>query len=370
VILTPPPPPPVVEQPAPYEISYGVVTGVAARGTRRIVVRAGGRVLFARDVERRRFHVRVELPAGETAVTVLTRDRAGRRSSTVVPHVLGASRAAAPRVRPPQRDTLLEAKVRSLAARFPGVSGIYVQSLTTGWGAAWNAKATFPGASTLKLAIAVAALSHTDSTPSRGSTLDRLLREMLISSDNASANAVERYYAGSTSGGSALVNELMRSLGLVDTEMYGGYTVEPYARAPALAGGIPVRVESQPAWGIGKRTTAGDLAGLMRAIWLASGGRGKLRTTQHGLTVRDARYLLYLLGQVADRGKVGREIGRLGRVSVLHKAGWLDSARHDNAIVLWPGGAYVVTVMTYGGVASSDVLAGRVARVALDRFRG
>ena len=39
--------------------------------------------------------------------------------------------------------------------------------------------------------------------------------------------------------------------------------------------------------------------------------------------------------------------GRLAGVRVLHKAGWINDARHDNGIVLWSGGALVVTVMTY-----------------------
>jgi Beta-lactamase enzyme family len=370
VIATPPPPPPVVEQPAPYEISYGVVAGTAAPGTTRIVVRSGGEMLFARDVRHRRFHIRVRLPAGETAVTVLTRDARGRRAATVVRHVLGASSEAAPRWRAGRRDSALEARVRSLAAGFPGTAGIYVQDLVTGRGASWNARAVFPAASTLKLAIAVAALAHVDGTPAPGSSLDGLLRRMIIASDNAAANAVERYFGASTSGGSAIVNSLMRSLGLVDTEMYGGYTIEPYSTARGLAGGIPLRVERQPSWGVGKRTTAGDLAGLLRAIWLGSGGRGALSRAQPGFTAKDARYLLYLLGQVADRGKAAREIGHRAGVSVLHKAGWLSTARHENALVLWRGGAYVVTVMTYGGLSASDALAGRVARVALDRFSG
>jgi hypothetical protein len=66
-------------------------------------------------------------------------------------------------------------------------------------------------------------------------------------------------------------------------------------------------------------------------------------------------------------------VGRLPGVRLLHKAGWIDVARHDNGIVLWPGGALVVTVMTYrsaGAGTASDVLAGKVAAAALRRFRG
>ena len=59
---------------------------------------------------------------------------------------------------------------------------------------------------------------------------------MLTYSDNAAANATESYYGGSTSGGSSLVNALMQSLGLVDTEMYGGYELEALGRPHRRAG--------------------------------------------------------------------------------------------------------------------------------------
>ena len=74
-----------------------------------------------------------------------------------------------------------------------------------------------------------------------------------------------------------------------------------------------------------------------------------------------------------DPGKLDREVGRLAGVRVLHKAGWINVSRHDNGIVIWPGGALVVTVMTFrpaGAGTSSDVLAGKVAAAALRRFRG
>ena len=98
-----------------------------------------------------------------------------------------------------------------------------------------------------------------------------------------------------------------------------------------------------------------------------------MRATQPGFTPADARYLLYLLAHVRDPGKIDRRVGRLPGVEVLHKAGWIDSARHDNGIVLWHGGALLVTVMTYrsyGAGVSSDVLAGNVAAAALSRYRG
>ena len=63
-----------------------------------------------------------------------------------------------------------------------------------------------------------------------------------------------------------------------------------------------------------------------------------------GVTGSEARYLLWLLTQVADRGKLDRFIGQ---TPVMHKAGWLEGARHDNGIVAFWSGAYVATVMTW-----------------------
>ncbi len=372
VILTaPPPPPPAVSRPAPYEVSYGVVSGVAAPGALHLVVKAGGRVVRELSLARRAFTVQVDLPAGDMTVRVETVDRRGRRSGRSIPHVLSLPAAAQPRFRAAWLDEALARRLRTLAHGFPGTSAMYVQSLTSGAGASWNAGASFPAASTLKLAIAVTALARANGKPLPGSRLDRLLRRMLWNSDNAAANDVERYVGGSTGGGSALVNALLRSIGLFSTDMYGGYTIGTRRLSGSPA--IPSGVDEQPGWGFGKRTTAHDLAGLARAVWLASGGLGPLRRAQPGFAPSDARYLLYLLARVQRGSKIGREVQRVPGVVVAHKAGWVSYARHDAGLVFWRGGVFVVAVMTYrssGAGRSSDVLAGRVAATVLARLRG
>jgi hypothetical protein len=55
---------------------------------------------------------------------------------------------------------------------------------------------------------------------------------------------------------------------------------------------------------------------------------------------------------------------------VLHKAGWIEKARHDSGLVYSAGGAFVVTVLTWNGRgvgSASDLLATRVALAALRR---
>jgi hypothetical protein len=377
VIDTPPPPrPPILERPAAYQVSYGVVQGTAARGTRRVVVRVDGKVVRELALRGRTFSLDVPLPQREVRVRVETVDADGRRAGRTVLHVLGLPHAARPVERPLRLDHRLERDVRRLVDGYPGIAGVYVEDLATGAGAAWNARATFPAASTLKLAIALTLLTRIEGPPARGSELDRLLRRMLIPSDNAAANTLLVRLGGSTSDGGAVVNATMRTIGLERTEMYGGYilgtSVGPPTRGLA-GGGVPLNVVSQPYWGVGKSTTALDLAQLFRAVWLSSGGLGPLAPTGSGVTPAESRYLLYLLARVRDRPKLARTVGGRPGVIVMHKAGWVDAARHDAGLIVWRGGILVAAAMTYrpsGTGVREDAFAGNVASASLRRFRG
>jgi beta-lactamase class A len=364
--------PPAVFQPAPYEVSFGRVEGRAARGTTTIRVFVGGRPVGEQALSGPRFALTVRLPSRDVTLRVVALDTHGRRASTLVGPVFALPAAAAPTGRAPPgfEDRSLARSVRALAGRFRGTSAVFVQDFRTGAGAAWNARAHLPAASTLKLAIAVELLRSLGRVPAPGSRLDVLARRMLVLSDGEAANELLVRIGGSTSGGSARVNAMLRTLAIADTDMYGGYL--PDTRTPALHGRrrpIPLRLETEPSF-VGKRTTAWDLARLARAVHLGAGGSGPLvRRFRGAFTPSDARYLLYLLAHVREPGRLSRFLG--GSAAVLHKAGWITNARHDNGLVYWPGGAFVVTVLTWngGGVgASSDVLAARVARTALDRL--
>src|SRR5438093_5781872 len=350
-----PPPAPAIVQPAPREVSFGLVAGTVAPGTRRIVVRVDGHVVADRRLRGTRFSLHVDLPPRDVAGGV-TAVEAGRSSSSLVRPVFGLPRASEPRRRLGHADGALQRRVTTLGRSYSGTAGVYVQNLTTGAGAAWNAQARFPAASTLKLAIALAVLRASPTTPEPGSWLDARLRAMLVSSDNDAANELEHWL-----GGSYRVDETIRELGLTNTIMYGGYESE---RRPQGAVPIPIRTEEQPSFPIGKYTTAWDLARLLREVWLAAGTRSSFPGV---VTAPDARYVLFLLAHVSDRGKLDRYLA--GRAVVLHKAGWISSARHDNGLVFWRGGVFVAAVLTWRG-GGADELAGRVARTAYDRFLG
>jgi len=360
--------PPAIVAPAPREVSFGRVSGTVGPGAVRIVVTVDGRFVAERRPRSRRFSLTVPLPPRDATVGVTAIGRTGDRSSATVSPVFGLPSPAAPRGTLPFEDPALAVRLRELVRDFPGVAAVYVEDLRTGRGAAWNARARFPAASTLKLAIAVEVLRALDGPPPPSSRLARLLRDMLVHSDNEAANALEIWLGGSTSGGSAKVNATMRRLGLQDSEMFGGYEI----RATAGTDPIPLRAERQPSFGRGKHTTAYDLARLARLLHLAAGGRGALVHHLSGFTPSDARVILYLLAHSADRGKLDRLVGGEPGVAVLHKSGWIAVARHDAGLVYWPEGGYVAAVMTWspaGAGPASDRLAALVVRAALDRFR-
>jgi beta-lactamase class A len=356
-------PPPEVYAPAPREVSFCLVSGLAPAGTRRIVVHVGRRVAADTPLRGRSFSLHVPLGVGSTRVRVTAVDGLERRSATVVDAVHALPRSAEPRAATSRLDHGLARELHALRRRYGGTHGIYVQDLRTGRGASWNAGARFPAASTLKLAIAVTVLRSLDGKPAPGSPVAGLLDRMLVASDNDAANALEVWLAGSTSAGSHRVNETLRALGLHDSEMYGGY--ERSRRPAAAAPPIPIRVESSPSFGVGKYTTAADLARLTRAVYLAAAGKGPL--LRLGVTGSEARYLLWVLARVGDGGKLGRHLG--AGVSLLHKAGWLPTARHDTGVVAFHGGAFVAAVLTWRS-GSADLLAGEVARSTYRRLAG
>jgi beta-lactamase class A len=366
---------PVITAPRPREVSFGTVAGRVGAGTARIVVQVDGVTKVDVPLATRPrtyipatpFRIRVALPPRDVTVRVIAYDTAGNSAARAVRRVFGLPRAGAPVPLRSSEDPVLARRIRRLVQDYPGPAAVFVQDLRSGRGAAWNARARYQAASTLKLGIALEVLRALRGKPRPGTRLATLFRNMLVYSSNSAANELEVWLGGSTYAGAARVTATLRALRLSDSNMYGGYIIGTASTRP-----IPLRVESQPPYfTFGKYTTASDLARLHRLLHRAAAGRGPLLGLPGRFTSSDARYLLYALAHVRDPGKLDRFVGAQPGVSVLHKAGWIIHARHDSGLVFWPGGAFVVTVMTWNwneAGSSSDILAGRVAAAALRRF--
>jgi hypothetical protein len=224
------------------------------------------------------------------------------------------------------------------------------------------------GASTLKLGIAIEVLRVLGGKPPADSRIGSLFRRMLVYSDNGAANDLEVWLGGgSIYTGSARVTTTLRALGLYDSYINGGYILGTANRAP-----IPLNVVEQPSYySTGKYTSAWDLARIHKFLHRGAGGKGPLLGLSGHFSASDARFLLWTLAHVLDPGKLDRYVGDDPGVSVLHKAGWISVVRHDSGLVYWRDGGFVAVVMTYNSAgvgASSDVLAGEIARIALQHF--
>jgi len=352
---------PALVQPAPREISFGRIRGTVGAGTARVVVLVDGERRADEQLDGRRFDLRVKLPMRDVELRVVAEDALGNHAETRVGPVLGLPAAEEGAAEKTHEDAGLEREVDDLVDGFPGIAAVYVENLETGAGAAWNARARFPAASTVKLAIAIEVLRTLGEKPAEGSGLDNLLSLMLVDSDNTAANELLAWLGGSETSGAERVNGLLSDLDVEDTHLYGGFLV-------ANPGPIPLTIEREPEFE-GKYTTAWDLAQLHRAVHLAAGGTGPLTQIDGEFTPSDARFLLWTLAHSADTGKLDRYVG--SDAIVPHKAGWVTEARHDAGIVYTPEGAFVAAVMTYTGSdagLTSDELAGHVAQAARQRF--
>jgi hypothetical protein len=363
----PPPKPPAIYAPAPREVSFGQIRGRVAAGTQIVNIRVDGVYRGHANLDGRRFWRTLPLPNRDVTIRVTAVNAMGDRASSSVGPVYGLPRAARPHAIKGSLDRGLQRRIRALVDAFPGTSSVYVQDLRTGKGAAWNARARFMAASTLKLGIAIEVLRVLGGKPAPSSRVGELFRRMIVYSDNQAANDLEAWLGeGSLFTGSAQVTATLRSLGLNDSYINGGYIIGTVA-----ARAIPLNVVEQPYYyNTGKYTTAWDLARIHKFLHRGSGGHGPLLRLQGHFSASDARFLLWTLAHVRDPGKLDRYLDKPG-VSVLHKAGWITVARNDSGLVYWNKGGFVAVVMTYrasGVGVSSDILAGKIAQTAFERF--
>jgi hypothetical protein len=361
------PAPPTLVSPAPRQVSFGLVEGRVGRGTVRIAVFVDGAERGHRSTPRGRFRLRVALPMQDVTLKVVAYGAAGSSSATMVTPVFGLPRAALPAATRGRLDPVLQRGLTARSGGFPGITAFYVQDLRTGRGAARNARARFPAASTVKLGIAIEVMRTLPGLPAKGTEVDRLLRSMLEVSSNRAANKLLVWLGGSTGAGAARVSATLRQAGITDTEIYGGYVL---GTGLAAARPIPISAVESPSFGVGKYTTAWDMARMFKYLHRATAGRGPLVGRLRGFTAADARRLLYFLAHSHDHGKLDRLV-RGPEVAVAHKAGWISTARHDTGLVYSIDGVFVAAVMTWNGSGiskSADELAGRIAKVSLDRF--
>jgi Beta-lactamase enzyme family len=234
-------------------------------------------------------------------------DGAPRVRSARIPRLpAGWTRAHAGR----GRDAKLSARLAGIGARFPGVSAVWVHDLRTGRVASWNAEASMPAASTVKLAALAAALR----AGRRDLRYDAA--QLAAWSSNLAANRIVELL------GEARVAAALRALGMTHSTYPGPY------RVGTVRGALHSRV-----------TTAHDLGRALFAFQRAALGRSSFLTRVQG---RRAIELLRRSLPFGDNRGLLRPW--LRGVAVAEKNGWLDDARLTAAILYRRRGPLIVVV--------------------------
>ena len=358
--MEPPPPPPAIIA-AP--VSYGAMSVRIGRRTRWLELQVNGRRRLLRRVAPGPRRVSVRLPPGRLRVRVRALGRGGARSSR--PRSLIVLPATARRLgRLPGRiDRALQADLNRLTGAMPAVSGVYVQNLRTNCGAAVNAGAPFPAASTLKTAILLEAVRRHGGRPP-GSLAAGLDDMMAISNDRAANAVLAEIGGGSESLGGARVTETLGRLGLRDSLIRRGYIIESLGR-------IGVDASARPSLYTNFITTPFELSALMVALHRGALGKGGVRTKLRLGPGAVRREIILRLLRTNDPTKIEAATPR--GVLVANKTGYTEQVKHDSGIVFLRRGPIVITAMTWsaGGVSDwrGNAFIADVTRAAVRRLR-
>jgi hypothetical protein len=321
--------------PSDGELFYGAVVGRAPAGATSARLEITGRPAQTAPVVggRARFTV-----PGSGRVSL--RVRFSRGSS-----VLGASSARGAWLLPPNaraavpgsRSTpALTTDLARAVAGGPAFRAAWIQDLTTGDVASFNARSPFPAASTVKLGLLAAVLARLGGAPERSADAYDL-RALTGWSSNLATNRLLRRF------GVAAAAEGLRRLGARQSTFPGEYLVgtelQPGIPAPG-AGASPPSTSRRV-------TTAEDLGRMLYSLQAAAVGVPAARV-QTGLTTHQARLALGWLLASQQRGdNLSLLAGGAAGAPVAQKNGWINSARHGAGIIFTPHGPVIAVVMTY-----------------------
>ena len=324
--------------PAAGEAFFGSVTAMVPRGATRVELYVGDRRVRAAAVGGRRVWLHVPRPPGRYDLR-LRFERGGRllrRDEALGAWLLPASGQVLRRER--RRDARLARRFAALGIAYPGWAAIWTHDLRTGATAGWNSDASFPAASTVKLAVLVAALRRYGPRPERSSAWP-LIRDLATWSSNEATNRLLVLLGGSEAGGTAIANETLHRLGATSSWFTGNYRIEtgPLRALGDVPKPLPVLTF--------RRTTAHDLGRILAELHGTAVGNG-LSARRTGLTRHEARLALGLLLSAAE----GENVGLLRpstRVPLARKEGWTSKVRHTAAIAYTASGPRIVVVLTF-----------------------
>ncbi len=231
---------------------------------------------------------------------------------------------------------------------FDGVASVFISDLATGEEIAINADEAMSGMSILKLPIALETLRVVDGELTLEQS--KLISETLVvQSGNFSANLLLDVVAGQDDAylGADIITESMRDLGLANTFIAVPYEEQPRPGRATYQTVANSREDMMTQPDPAMQTTAEDIGSLLVMVYqCAEFGGGALLAAYDGqLTQEKCQQLLDFM-KLNHIGSLIEE-GVPPDTPVAHKHGWISDTHGDAAIVLSPGGDYVLVAYMY-----------------------
>lgn len=231
---------------------------------------------------------------------------------------------------------------------FDGVASVFISDLATGEEIAINADEAMSGMSILKLPIALETLRVVDGELTLEQS--KLISETLVvQSGNFSANLLLDVVAGQDDAylGADIITESMRDLGLANTFIAVPYEEQPRPGRATYQTVANSREDMMTQPDPAMQTTAEDIGSLLVMVYqCAEYGGGALLAAYDGqLTQEKCQQLLDFM-KLNHIGSLIEE-GVPPDTPVAHKHGWISDTHGDAAIVLSPGGDYVLVAYMY-----------------------
>ncbi len=339
---------PLPMRPVPGEAFFGEVVALAPRMATTATVGSRGRATRV-AVTARIARARLTGGPGSRNITVVMRRADGHpvaRRDTSGAYLLPRSGQVA--VAGNRRWGRMQAAVQRIAGRYPGPTAIWVHDVRTGRVAAWNADAEFPGASLVKLPLAVGAVMRMGSRPWTHPSWADVGEVLRRSSDHAANRLVNAVGSGCGGGPDAAAADGLRRLGARHSTYPGCYLVEHELQPRLPAGGVT----DVPEWST-RHTTARDMGRMLFSLQAAAvpTAAGRRNT---GIDPLRARLVLGLL-LTADHTGGNDSLfapGLPAGTPVAEKRGWRSGEQHGAAIAYTPRGPVIMVVLTQ---ATGDV---------------
>ena len=274
-------------------------------------------------------------------------DDALRGTSRRVELTLSASAARVPHEQ-------LQQALKQLAGEWDGVVGLYLYDVASGDTITINPDTVFSGASVLKVPIMLHAYAQ---LPKFSDTQQRWMKEMIVDSNNMSANAL---LAATVSGAPSDTEAALRGVRAMTDELKALGLEHTYQSLPYESGDYLIKVrglkipkgpaqEGKPPFTEADpyvRTTPAEMGRLFMLLNACAGGEGDL-LQRYGESLSPER-CKDMLGWLARNDDKTRMVAGLPPgTAVAHKSGWVEDMQADAGIVTSPGGTYVLTVYLY-----------------------